>query len=226
MAAVYNNESPQLTSSRKRKSNKGIATQQKVDKRKKRDHISLTKANARELELELTSHPLFNNEGDIYFMLRQYPTPKNGNIHANTVVGDAIVLHTSKIAQLIEHLEYLKNVNNYDCEIKANPNMNSTPVNVLPIIHAETQLEYVDELDLNAPQSIHSREMINIFIKLMMEDFRKVLRGNCFGCKIDDPSQVNHQLCTMADADVQVLVCFNELLANVDEMLANELCFE
>ena len=86
-------------------------------------------------------------------------------------------------------------------------------------------ISFIDEWDINSVQSTYRRELAYYFAKKMYEIFYDVISSKCDGCIDDQPNQQAHDIC-LQPVDLQILVCFDALLHNVDEVAANEYVFK
>ena len=61
----------------------------------------------------------------------------------------------------------------------------------------------------NARQKALEHAVYNAYVKVAREPLREFIRGKCYGCQIDHPSQKQHDVCLLMTYDEQV-DCFLE----------------
>ena len=65
--------------------------------------------------------------------------------------------------------------------------------------------------------------MLIIYTGILEEMVRTISTEKCYGCKVDHPSQIQHDVCLMMDYKEKVELCLPEAIERVDHLQATQL---
>ena len=57
-----------------------------------------------------------------------------------------------------------------------------------------------------------------LFAKHILKELPEIVKEKCFGCQVDHPSQLQHDVCLMMTKAEKIEVCFDTALARVNEV--------
>jgi len=152
--------------------------------------------------VKATIHGTSKDDNSNFLMLTQKPF-KNGLINK-------IMLHYKVLPAVLEQMQ------NISKQLFTLNEKNSE--------QAKQDL-FVDEWDLNSPQSVYRMQLARIYAKTMSENIDELSRKFCEGCNLDYPGQKDHD-CLMMPDETKIENFYCLLFENIDESRANKLCYD
>ena len=159
------------------------------------------KMNTKYTTVQATIHSTSNDDKNNFLMLTQ-KSFKNGSTNK-------ILLHYKILPEVIEQIQ----------------SISQQLFNLHQNTHEESNQDtFIDEWDLNSPQSVYRKELARVYAKIMSENILELSRKFCEGCNFDYPSQRDHD-CLMMDVEAKIETFYWLLFENVDGDHANEFCY-